>query len=329
MKDFSLEWPVLTRFGEHEAIMNRLALYMDWGKVEEPEQADLLLEHYQKDVGRLVRTLTFARTPHYLMAGKIIEYADTIGCSMSVAIQIMFYMYRALNVEQGIPLGDDEVLSMDNMKKLLDTAMLMVERDAAKTGGLPCIACKEPFDTIPELLQHLQSAHPHLKEGDRMTPQKNESDGGATQTDASAEVKTPQTHEEVVAAAQVAEAEQAATGRKTSGDEGEPDKVSESAPEPEEVEGEGRPELASDAPITETEMAAGADDDVDVEVDEDEPEPDARGDEVETPRVDETKRTNCIAFLVEMYDVTSRNHMKPQEWWNERLAALREFIAAV
>ncbi|MCB7129016.1 MAG: hypothetical protein J3T61_05710, partial [Candidatus Brocadiales bacterium] len=34
MKDFSLEWPVLTHFGQHEEIMKRLALYMDWTKVE-------------------------------------------------------------------------------------------------------------------------------------------------------------------------------------------------------------------------------------------------------------------------------------------------------
>ncbi|KKM46510.1 hypothetical protein LCGC14_1559970, partial [marine sediment metagenome] len=219
MKDFSLEWPVLTRYGEHEEIMKRLALYMDWTKVEEPEQADLLLEHYQQDVGRLVRTLTFARTPHHLMAGKVIEYADSISCPMSAAIQIIFFMYRALNVEQGISLGSNEILSMDSMKKLLDTAFLMVERDAAKTGGLPCAVCKESFDTIPELLQHLQSIHPHLNEEmETMMPQENEPNGSEAQADASAEVEKPQTHEEE-------------TAQSISGDEGEPDKVSAPAPE--------------------------------------------------------------------------------------------------
>jgi hypothetical protein len=318
MKDFSLRWPVLTRFGEHEEIMKRLALYMDWGKVEEPEQADLLLEHYQKDVGRLIRTLTFARTPHYLMAGKVIEYADNIGCPMSAAIQIMFFMYRQLNVEQGIPLGsDEEFLSMDGMKKLLDTALLMVERDAAKTGGLPCVACKEPFDTIPELLQHLQSAHPQLKEGSSMAIQENEN-GGETQADAS--VGVTQSDEE--GAAQSAE--------DAPGDDAAP-KTTESEPEElEEVEGAGRPEPALDAPSIETEMAAGSngDSDEDVEVEVVIGEPDTQ-DEVEQPRVDEAERTDCIAIIIEMHDVTSRNHMKSQDWWDKRLAALREFIITV
>jgi hypothetical protein len=352
MKDFSAEWPVLTHYGQHEEIMKRLALYMDWGKVEEPEQADLLLEHYQKDVGRLIRTLTFARTPHYLMAGKIIEYADSISCPMSGAIQIMFFMYRQLNAEQGIPLGGDEILSLSGMKKLLDTALLMVERDAAKTGGLPCVACKEPFDTIPELLQHLQSNHPYLtKETETMTPQENESNGGEAQADASAGVE--KTHEQIVAEAKEAEAKQAladAEGAqdKPEGDEGSPETadgssettepepaanaagespeapaLTEGAPEsaPEE---EGRIEPASDAPATETEMGAGSNGDAD----EDEGEPDAR-DEVEQPRVDEMARTNCISIIADMYEVTTRNHLKPKEWWEERLGALREFIATV
>ncbi|KKM13827.1 hypothetical protein LCGC14_1712210, partial [marine sediment metagenome] len=86
------------------------------------------------------------------------------------------------------------------------------------------------------------------------------------------------------------------------------------------------------APATETEMAPGsngdADEDVEAEVDVDEGEPDTQ-DEVEQPRVDETERTNCLVLIAEMHDITSRNHTKPQEWWNERLGTLREFIATV
>ena len=352
MKDFSLVWPVLTRYGEQEEIMKRLALYMDWNKVEEPEQADLLLEHYQKDVGRLIRTLTFSRTPSPEMAAAVMEMAEKHSEPVSAALRVMFFIFRLMNMAQGIPLSRDEAITPEEMARLLEIAMGLIEQSAMHPGKLPCTECYEWYESIPDLLAHMSSAHPHLNEGDRnMTPQENESNGGETQAEASSGVKT---HDQVVAEAKEAEAKQAladaegATAEDASGDEGEPDKTSEPAPESdvleevggdgppepgpdapesdEAVEDAGRPEPASDAPATE--MGAGSNGDADEEVEEDVGEPDTQ-DEVETPRVDETVRANCLALIVEMHDVTSRNHMKPQGWWDERLGALREFITSV
>ena len=188
MKDFSLEWPVLTRFGEHEAIMQRLALYMDWGKVEEPEQADLLLEHYKKDVGRLIRTLTAARTPSPEMAAAVMELAEKNSEPVSAALRVMFFVFRLMNMAQGIPLSGMEVDSPERMTKLLELAMGMIE-NTAYAGKLPCTECYEWHDSIVDLLTHMRSEHPHLNEGAEMMTQENEgNDGGEAQADASAGV---------------------------------------------------------------------------------------------------------------------------------------------
>lgn len=151
-----------------------------------------------------------------------------------------------------------------------------------------------------------------------MTPQDNEPNGGETQADASAEVKS---HEQIVAdavAAEEAAKGEDATSEDASGDEGMPEKISEPTPET-----ESEPEVAP-----ESEAAPGA---PVAETPEDEGEPDTQ-DEAEQPEasgVDEVARTNCIAVIEEMHDVTSRNHMKPNSWWDERLGALREFITTV
>ncbi len=189
MKDFSAEWPVLTRFGEHEAIMNRLALYMDWGKVEEPEQGDLLLEHYKKDVGRLIRTLTAARTPTPEMAAAVMELAENHSEPVSAALRVMFFMFRLMNMAQGISLSGTEVLSPERMTRLLELAMGMLEQDSvAASSKLPCTECSELQDSISDLLMHMRSEHPHLNEGAETMNQENDG-GGETQAGASAEVK--------------------------------------------------------------------------------------------------------------------------------------------
>ena len=246
MKDFSLEWPVLTRFGEHEAIMQRLALYMDWGKVEEPEQADLLLEHYKKDVGRLIRTLTAARTPSPEMAAAVMELAEKHSEPVSAALRVMFFVFRLMNMAQGIPLGGTEAVSPKQMARLLEIAMGLIEQSIKHPGKLPCTECYEWQDSIPELLTHMRSEHPHLNEGAETMTQENEGNaGGESQADASAGVTQSG-----------AVPEQPATGEVDDGSVAAPPETEqpaeteeEAAPDTEESGGaEGSPPEKTDAP---------------------------------------------------------------------------------
>lgn len=161
--DYDEKWPLLTRFGQHEEIMKRLATYVDWETVADSDAAELLLAHYQRDVGVLLRTLTHARTPTRDVAVEVGQFALANRLNVTQAFSVMLLVFRILNRQQGIPIAGNAVIDKDTWNLVLDSGLPIVEAMIHEASPvLPCMHCKFFSGSVIGLLQHMQEQHSQL-----------------------------------------------------------------------------------------------------------------------------------------------------------------------
>lgn len=163
MTDFEEKWPLLTRFGQHEEIMKRLATYVSWETVADSSAAERLLTHYQRDVGVLLRTLTHARTPTRDIAVEVGQFALANHLSVTQAFSVMVLVFKILNTQQGIPIAGNAGIDKDTWNLVLDSGLPIVEAMIHEASPvLPCMHCKFFSSSVAGLLQHTQEQHSQL-----------------------------------------------------------------------------------------------------------------------------------------------------------------------